>query len=113
MAAVVTTTTVNRKSVFGDQRVVSATLAFDTGDYAAGGIAVTASQFGLVTINELLFQGAVLDVAATPTALLPRWNASTSKIELYEAAGAGLSFTEKPAEAMGTGATVRVLVIGF
>jgi hypothetical protein len=47
MAGVVTTTTINRTGVWGDRKMVSATLAFDTGDYAAGGVAITPGQFGL------------------------------------------------------------------
>jgi hypothetical protein len=113
MAGVVTTTTINKRSVFGDRKVVNATLAYDTGDYAAGGIAVTAAQFGLTVIEAVLFQGAALDVSATPTALMPQWNHGDLKVRLFEAAAAGASFTEKPAEAMGAGASVRVLVIGY
>jgi hypothetical protein len=115
MAAAVTTTTLNKTTVWGTQRVVDATLAYDTGDYAAGGIAITPQQFGLTFIHSVLFQGAVLDVAATPSALVPRWvpsSATAGKIQLFECAGAGASLTEKPAEAMGTGATVRVIVLG-
>lgn len=115
MADVITTTTINRKSVWGDRRAVSATLAFDTGDYVTGGIPVTAAQFGLSVLDEIIPLGAALDVAATPSALLARWvySASAPKIQLFESAGAGASLTEKPAEAMGTGATMRVLAIGY
>jgi hypothetical protein len=116
MAAVATTTTINRNTVWGDRHVVSATLAFDTGDYAAGGIAITPAQFGLAFIDDVLFEGAVLDVSATPTALIPQWNRTSAvagKIRLFEAAAAGASFTEKPAEAMGSGASCRILVIGY
>lgn len=112
MAGIVTTTTITDKFVWGNKRVHFATLAFDTGDYAAGGIAVTPGQFGLASISSVLFQGAVIDVAATPSALLPRFSPTNSKIELYEGAGSGASFTEKPAEAMGTGAKCHVVVIG-
>jgi hypothetical protein len=112
MAAVVVTSTINYKGVFGAKKVAAATLAFDTGDYAAGGIAVTPAHFGMSHITAVTFQGACVDVAATPTALIPRFVASSSKIQLFEAATAGASFTEKPAEAMGAGATVAVFVIG-
>jgi hypothetical protein len=113
MAAVVTTTTVNKRIVIGSKRMVLATLAFDTGDYAAGGVAVTAAQFGLVKIDTLFFEGASLEVAATPTANIPRWNPSTSKISLFQADTTdGDPFAEKAAEAFGAGATVGVIVIG-
>lgn len=112
MAAVVTTTTINKQTVWGTQRVVFATLAFDTGDYAAGGIAVTPAQLGLTALDEVVFPGAFTNVSATPTGLIPQWVASTSKIRLFEAAAAGADFTEKPAEAMGAGANVRLIAIG-
>lgn len=113
MAAVVTTTTINYKTVVGSKRLIGATLAFDTGDYAAGGVAVTPAQFGLVKIDTVLFEGAALEVAATPTAQIPRWNGSTSKIEFYQTGTAADGpFNEKGAEAFGSGAAVNVVVIG-
>jgi hypothetical protein len=111
VAAAVVTPTINRKTVWGDRRVHFVTLAVDTGDYAAGGIPVSATNVGLNSLENVLFQGAMIDVAATPTALIPRWNAG--KIQLFEAATAGASFTEKPAEAMGAGCTVDVIAIGY
>lgn len=112
MAAVVTTTTINRKSVWGDRRVVSATLEFDTGDYAAGGVAVTPAQFGLGVIDEVICHVG-LEVSATPTAQLYRYNPSTSKIEVFQSAAADAPFAEKGVEAFGAGASVRCLVIGY
>jgi hypothetical protein len=113
MAAVVTTTTVNKRFVIGSKRMVLATLAFDTGDYAAGGVAVTAAQFGLSKIDSLFFEGAAIEVAATPTANIPRWNPSTSKISLFQqGSAADAPMAEKGAEAFGSGATVGVVVIG-
>lgn len=117
MAAVVTTTTINRTTVWGDRKAVSATLAFDTGDYAAAGIAVTPAQVGLQVIDEILFMGAALEVAATPTASVPQYNrvsATSHKIRLFQSTtGAPAFLTEKVAGAMGAGATVRILVIGY
>lgn len=114
MAAVVTTTTVNKISVWGDRRAVRATLAFDTGDYAAGGVAVTPGQFGLTVIDEMVFPGISIEVAATPTANLPYYNPATSKIQMFQGStSADAPFNEKGAEAFGSGANVRVLVIGY
>lgn len=111
MAAVVTTTTVNKRTVFGDVRVVFATLAFDTGDYAAGGVAVTPGQFGLQSI--IAIQPTVgLEVSATPTAQLFRYNSTTSKLEVFQSAGADAPFNEKGVEAFGAGASVDVVVYG-
>lgn len=113
MAAVVTTTTINRKQVWGTDRVFFCTLAFDTGDYAAGGVAVTPAQFGLSAIHAIMFTGASLEVAATPTGNIPRYNAATGKIQLFQSAAADAPFAEKGAEAFGAGATLDVVVIGY
>jgi hypothetical protein len=112
MAAVVTTTTIVAKHVFGDKRAHLINFAYDTGDYAAGGVAVTAAQCGLQAIEGMFFEGVALEVAATPTANLPRWNPTTSKIQYFQSAAADAPFAEKGAEAFGAGATVRAWVIG-
>jgi hypothetical protein len=113
MAAVVMTPTVNEKLVFGNKRVHRVTFAFDTGDYAAGGVAVTAANCGLNTILGMWFEGVGLEVAATPTANVFRWNGSTSKLEVYQTGTAADGpFNEKGAEAFGAGATVTAWVVG-
>lgn len=113
MAAVVTTTTITRTSVWGDRKVVTASLALDTGDYAAGGVAVTPAQFGLQVIDEVIVTQAI-EVSATPTAHIAMYNPSTSKIRVFQAgANAGDPLPEKGAEAFGSGANFRVLVIGY
>lgn len=112
MAGVVATVTVNRKSVWGDRRVVDATIAFDTGDYAAGGVALTAADFGLQVIDSMWTEPG-FEVSATPTYNLYRWNGTTSKLEVIQSAAGDAPFAEKGAEAFGAGANVRVLVIGY
>jgi hypothetical protein len=112
MAPVVATTTVNRKSVWGDRRMVDATISFDTGDYAAGGVAVTPAQFGLQVIDFILCDLGI-ETSATPTAQLVRYNPSASKLVVFQSATTGVPFPEKGAEAFGTGASVRVFVIGY
>lgn len=113
MSAVVTTTTIQKRVVLGSLRAVFATLAFDTGDYAAGGVAVTAAQFGLSRIQEIVFPGAALEVSATPTAQIPRYNPTSGKVEIYQGGNADAPLNEKGAEAFGSGASVRVIVFGF
>ncbi len=113
MAGVVTTTTINAKHVWGDQRVVDATLAFDTGDYAAGGVAITAAQFGLNSIQYVMPQPVGFEVSATPTFNLWNWIGSTSKLQAVQSAAGDAPFAEKGAEAFGAGASLRVLVIGY
>ncbi len=113
MAAVVVTPTVVLKLVTGTKRLHLVSLALDTGDYAAGGFSLTPAMCGLLHIDSVMFEGAMLEVSATPTAQIPRWNSTTSKIEVYQAgANAGDPFPEKAAEAFGAGAAVRCLVLG-
>lgn len=112
MAAVVTTTTLNKSTVWGTQRVVFATLAFDTGDYAAGGVAVTAAQLGLTFIDDVIVTQ-LIETSATPTANIGMYNPATSKIRIFQTGTAADGpFNEKGAEAFGTGANARVIAIG-
>lgn len=109
MAAVATTTTVSRRSVWGDRRAITAKLVFDTGDYADGGIAVTPAQFDLTSIEAVI----PLGVAFSATlANAVAWDPATSKLVLFECGADGDMLDEKPAEAM-TATTLNVLVIGF
>lgn len=112
MAGVVKTVTIVRKSVWGDRRAVTATIALDTGDYAAGGFSVAASDFGLQVIDEIICHVG-LEVSATPTAQLYQYNGATGKIRVFQSAAADAPFNEKGAEPFGSGASVRVLVIGY
>lgn len=108
MAGVVTTTTVLARTVWGTKRVVLAKLAFDTGDYADGGIAVTAAQFGLTSIDAVIPQGASFSASLANVAA---WDQSASKIVMFECGADGDMLDEKPAEAM-TATTLYVTVIG-
>lgn len=112
MAAVVTTTTINKQTVWGTQRVNFCTLAFDTGDYAAGGVAVTAAQLGLTFIDEVIVTQAI-EVSATPTANLGMYNPATSKIRFFQSDTTDNDpFQEKGNEAFGAGAGCRLIAIG-
>ena len=114
MAAVVTTTTIVKKSVWGDRRAHLVKFAYDTGDYAAGGVAVTAAQCGLSVIDSMFFEGAAYEVSATPTASVPQWDTTNSKIVYYQTGTAADGpLNEKGAEAFGAGASVRAWVIGY
>lgn len=110
----VTVTQVGRRTVFGDRRVGFYDVAL-TGSYVLGGEPLTAANFGLNFIDSVIASGAVTDTAATPTAVLAQYlptDASSGGLRLFEGNGAGNSFTQKPAEAYGTGATVRLMVVG-
>lgn len=109
MAAVATTTTVVRKSVWGDRRSVTAKLVFDTGDYADGGIAVTAAQFGLQVLEVVIPLGCAFSATLANAV---SWDPATSKLVLFECGADGDMLDEKPAEAM-TATTLNVLAIGY
>lgn len=113
MAAVVVTTTVNRTTVWGDRKVVFADLAFDTGDYAADGVPITPAQFGLNTVIDECIVTQAFEVSATPTANVGMFNPDDVAIRFFQSAGDGDALDEKPAEAFGSGAGCRVIVIGY
>ena len=105
--------TINKISVFGDRKAIQATLVFSS-NYATGGEAVTAANFGLNTLELLMFDGvAVSTDVATATAV--KYNSATGKIVHYESGGAiNAALAEKTnAEAYPTGSNVRALAIGF
>lgn len=109
MAAVATTTTISRRTVWGDRRVVTAKLVFDTGDYADGGIAVTAAQFGFTVLEAVVPLGPAFSATL---ANVVAWDPATSKLVLFECGADGDMLDEKPAEAM-TATTLNVLAIGY
>lgn len=113
MAAVVTTTTIVAKRVWGDRRAHLVNFAYDTGDYATGGVAVTAAQCGLQVIDSVFFEGMGYEVSATPTANVPQWDSANSKIIYYQSGADNAPLAEKGAEAFGAGASVRAWVIGY
>lgn len=53
MAAPVMTVTIDRRAVVGDRHSIEATIAYDTGNYATGGVAVAASDFGLQELHGI------------------------------------------------------------
>lgn len=111
MAAVVTTTSITRSTVIGDRRMVTAKLTFDTGDYADGGVAVTASQFGLQVLDTVIPLGPAFTAdAANPVS----WDDTNNKLIFWEVdtAADGVPLQEKAAEAM-LAATLHVIVIGY
>jgi hypothetical protein len=103
--------TVVKRTVFGDQRVVFADIVF-SGNYATGGEALAASDLGLNAINYLTVDGAS-PATALSTAVIQKYNYSTSKMLSFEAAASAAPFIEKDnAEAYITGQFVRVMAIG-
>lgn len=86
------------RTVFGNKRVVVASVTFDS-SYPTGGEAVAASDFGLSSIDVIL-----------PFPLSNRiavWDATNSKVLLYTALG-----TEAADTSDQSAIVVKVLVIG-
>lgn len=96
--AVTQTVTVVRRGVEGDRKFVDATLAF-TGTYVTNGQSLTASDFGLTTLEGVQIFGGVGDGI---------WDHTANKLRLYVAAtGAEVANTADP-----SGVQLKVRAIG-
>lgn len=82
--------TTNRPSVFGDRRVVTGTVTFDS-TYPAGGESLTAANIGLTSIEFFDAQAAM---NSTPLALVLSYNRTTSKILAFESGAANDAMIE-------------------
>lgn len=109
MAAAVLTPTITRTTVVGDRKFVTAKLVSDTGDYADGGLPVTASDFNLTVLDTVIPLGPGFTATlGWPTA----WDSDNSKLVLFESAADGDPMDEKGAEALAA-TTWYVLAIGY
>lgn len=96
----------------GKQRHVTGVLTSDDGDYAAGGLAVTASTFGLLRLDSLDVHGIVSDGATAATlAEGAYYDATTGKVQFFTSAGDGDPFDEGNTTAL-SGYTLRVTAKG-
>lgn len=102
----------NGRQRVGKQYHVTGVLTSDNGDYAAGGLAVTAATFGLSRLDGVRIHGVVSDGASGATAFeAPYYDATTKKIQFFEqGAGAG-PFPESNNTAL-SGYTIRVTAVG-
>ena len=102
----------NADTTFGNKKVKIRTLTF-TGDYATGGVSLTASDVGLKKIQFVEFSGvgAASDVA---TANALTYDYTNSKVVLFESGASGAALAEKTnAETVPTGLNVRAVFIGY
>lgn len=119
-AAVITVTPVStaKPYVEGNRNVAFFDITADTGDYAAGGFTLTASQFGLRRIDIVeLGSGAATqgtDGASAVPLGVTYPSATSVKFQLYETGGSsGAPLSEKGAEAYAANFTFRVKVTGL
>jgi hypothetical protein len=94
----------------GNKRVRVRDVTF-TGNYATGGEAITLSQVGLRTC--LTVYGTVTEGAGAATGLPVRWDATNSKLQLYESGAANAPLAEKgSAEAYAATTAGRLTFVG-
>lgn len=103
----------NGRQRMGRKLHVTGTLTSDNGDYAAGGLSVAASLFGLSRLDSLNIHGVVSDGATGATAFEGVYfDKTASKVQFFEqGAGAG-PFPESNNTAL-SGYTVRCTAIGI
>jgi hypothetical protein len=91
MATAVLTFTADANGVqrVGKQTHKTGQLVSDNGDYAAGGLAVSASTFGLSRLDSVDVHGVVIDGTAATLAEGATWDKAAGKISLFTSAGDG------------------------
>lgn len=119
MATAVLTFTKNAvgRQPYGSRWKVHGYLASDDGDYAAGGLAVTAATFGLSRLDDVEIYGVAADGAgtapATAAALFESayYDSTTKKIQLGTSAADGDPLDEGNTATL-SGYTIRCAAIG-
>lgn len=107
-----TANTNNGRSREGRQIVVRGVLSSDNGDYAATGLPVTASTFGLTRLDDLEVHGLASDGATGATLFEGAYyDATAGKIQLATSAGDGDPMDEGNTTAI-SGYTIRVTARG-
>lgn len=95
--------------VIGNKRIAVRDCAF-SGSYATGGEAIAPKDVGLRSIIAVL--GVVTEGAGGTAALPQRWDATNSKLQVYESAAAGSAPAEKGAEAYAASTAGRLTFLG-
>lgn len=110
--AVTITTSVVKKSVFGDLRITIADLT-STGTYVTGGTAYTPAEAGLNTILAVICPN-MNPSADNTVGELPDWDQVASKFVLYESGADTTDFPEMTSGGTLLGvAAARYVFIGF
>lgn len=118
MAALVKTLTKPtgvQDTVFGNKRIKIRDLTIDTGDYAADGFTISASELNLNRI-DFVSVGSVATTGtdgATASAIGIEYLSRTSiRVHLYESGAQNAPLAEKTAEAVAANFTVRLFAVG-
>jgi hypothetical protein len=113
MATAVLTFTADAQGVqrVGQQTWKTGQLVSDNGDYAAGGLAVSASTFGLSRLDTVDVHGVVIDGTAATLAEGATWDKAAGKISLFTSAGDGDPMDEGNTSAI-NGYIIRVTAKG-
>lgn len=107
----VAVTQVERKTVFGDRRILFATLTFSS-NYATGGESLTPAMLGMKRLDYIGFSGPAVSTDRA-TADVPGYDYTTNKVLFYQTGtSANDPLNEKGAEAYITGCSVRVMAVG-
>lgn len=101
----------NGRQKVGKQWQVTGKLVSDNGDYAAGGLAVTASTFGLMRLDSLNVEGTVIDGTGAILAESAAYDDAAGKVSFFTSAGDGDPFDESNTTAL-SGYTVRCTARG-
>ena len=100
-------------TVFGNKKVRARRLTF-SGNYATGGEAYTAANFGLKKIEQIICQAGVAMASALSTGVPVGVDQANQKFVFFEGSAAGTALSEKTnAEAYPTGCFLDVTVIGI
>ncbi len=101
----------NGRQRVGRQTQVTGKLVSDNGDYAAGGLAVTAATFGLSRLDSLNVDGTVIDGTGAILAESAAYDDAAGKVTFFTSAGDGDPFDEGNTTAL-SGYTLRCVARG-
>jgi len=101
----------NGRQRVGRQHVVTGKLVSDDGDYAAGGMAVTAATFGLSRLDSLNIDGLAIDGTGAILAEPAAYDAEAGKVSFFTSAGDGDPMDESNTATL-EGYTVRCTARG-
>jgi len=110
MAYTVTTTDGSAgKFVWGNKKIRIVDVTF-SGSYATGGETLTATDFGMKRIMQVV--GSVTEAAGQTTAWVPHWDLANNKLKLFGAAVGATGATEHAAAAYATATVGHLVLIG-
>jgi hypothetical protein len=113
MAVTAAKITGEQDTIFGNKKIRPRRLTF-SGNYATGGEAITAANFGLRHLEQVIFQGGVAMASALSTGCPIGYDQANKKVVFFEGSAAGTALSEKTnAEAYPTGCFIDVTAVGY